>query len=256
VTDLLDTAGRAVAVPLGALARWRRGKPMHPRGAVFDGLLERRGGPPGEEPFGVPWLDAVATDAVVVRISRGAGLPAPWPDLLGLAVRVPSAGGAVDLLLTTTGSRPLTRLVPVPRRDAAAVYSSIMAYRSDAGALRIAAFPRQDGVPSDPAPLAGEVDRAGVCFTLAVARGRGAWRPFAALTLTASAEPLDPDVRFDAVRRPPPGLVPDGPMARFRAPAYAAAQAARGHGRARTAASPSSRATGGSRAVPAARRRR
>jgi hypothetical protein len=39
--------------------------------------------------------------------------------------------------------------------------------------------------------------------------------------------PLDPDVRFDAVAHPPPGLVPDGPMARFRAPAYARARAAR-----------------------------
>jgi hypothetical protein len=256
VTDLARAAGRAVAVPLGAFARWRRGKPMHPRGAVFDGLLERRGTPPGEEPFGAPWLDAVGTDAVVVRMSRGTGIPAPWPDLLGLAVRVPSAGGVVDLLLTTAGSGPLTRRVPVPRRDAAAVYSSIMAYRSDAGALRIAAFPRQDGVPSDPVPLATEVDRADVCFTLAVARGRGAWRSFASLTLTASAEPLDPDIRFDAVRRPPPGLVPDGPMARFREPAYVAAQAARGHGRTRTAASPSSRAAAGSSAEAAARRRR
>jgi hypothetical protein len=35
---------------------------------------------------------------------------------------------------------------------------------------------------------------------------------------------IDPDLRFDAVRNPPPGLAPDGPMARFRAPAYAAAQ--------------------------------
>jgi hypothetical protein len=256
VRDLARMAGSAVAVPLGALARWRHGKPMHPRGAVFDGILERGGSAAGEEPFGVPWLDEVGTDAVVVRMSRGAGLPAPWPDLLGLAVRLPSDGGAVDLLLTTAGRGPLTRLLPVPRRDAAAVYSSIMAYRSDAGAVRIAAFPRQDGVPSDPAPLAVAVDRAGLRFTLAAARGRGAWQAFATLTLTASAEPLDPDVRFDAVRRPPPGLVPDGPMARFREPAYAAAQAARGHVRALTAVRPRSRAADGASRVPTARRRR
>ena len=41
MTDLLRTAGRAVAVPLGALARRRRGKPMHPRGAVLDAVLGR-----------------------------------------------------------------------------------------------------------------------------------------------------------------------------------------------------------------------
>jgi hypothetical protein len=103
-----------------------------------------------------------------------------------------------------------------------------MAYRSDAGAVRIAAFPQADDVPSDPRPLAEAVTGEGLVFTLATARGLGPWRPFGRLRLTAPGEPLDPDVRFDAVRNPPPGLVPDGPMARFRAPAYARARAERG----------------------------
>ena len=232
MTDLSRVAGRLVAVPLGALAAWRRGKPMHPRGAVFDAVLERTGAPAGEEPWGVPWLDGRATDRGVVRMSRGAGLPPPLPDLLGLALRVPRpADEPIDVLLTTTGRGPVSRLVPFPRRDAAAVYSSMMAYRSDAGAVRIAAFPAADGVPSDPEPLADEVERAGLVFTLAAARGLGAWRPFARLTLTGPVPALDPDVRFDAVQRPPPGLVADGPMARFRAPAYAAARAARAEAR-------------------------
>jgi hypothetical protein len=175
---------------------------------------------------GVPWLDAVATDAAVVRFSRGAGLPAPLPDLLGLALRLPGDGGPIDLLLTTTGRGPLTRLLPLPRRDAAAVYSSIMAYRSDAGSLRVAALPEAEAAPSDPGPLARAVIRDGLRFTLAVARGTGPWQPFATLTLTEPVPGLDPDVRFDAVQNPPPGLVPDGPMARFRAPSYARARAA------------------------------
>jgi hypothetical protein len=216
-------AGRLVAAPLGAIARWRGGKPMHPRGAVFDALLERRGGA-----HGVPWLDARATDAVVVRLSRGTGLPTSLPDLLGLAIRLPGDGAPVDLLLTTTGRGRLTRLVPVLRRDTAAFYSSIMGYRSDAGSLRLAAFPEADEVPSDPRPLAAAVSRDGLRFTLAVCRGLGPWRPFARLTLREPLPALDPDVRFDAVQNPPPGLVPDGPMARFRAPAYARARAARG----------------------------
>lgn len=228
VTDVSRLVGRLVAVPLGALARWRRGKPMHPRGAVFDAVLQRFGAAQGEEPWGVPWLDEEGEDAAVVRLSRGAGLPAPLPDLLGLAVRLPGPGAApVDLLLTTTGRGPLGRLVPVPRRDTAAVYSSIMAYRSDAGPVRLAAFPEAARVPSDPAPLAGTVAENGLAFTLAVAHGLGAWRPFARLMLTGPVAPLDPDVRFDAVRHPPPGLVADGPMARFRAPAYATAQTER-----------------------------
>jgi hypothetical protein len=222
VTALSDGAGRVVAGPIGALARWRGGKPMHPRGAVSEAVLERTG-----SDTGVAWLDAVATEPAVVRLSRGAGLPAPLPDLLGLAVRLPSGGAPVDLLLTTSGRGPVSRVLPIPRRDAAAVYSSIMAYRSDAGSLRLVAFPRADEVPSEPAPLAGAVAREGLRFTLAAARGPGRWRPFATLTLTAPVPGLDPDVRFDAVQNPPPGLVADGPMARFRAPSYARARAAR-----------------------------
>lgn len=216
-------AGRLVAVPLGVVARWRGGKPMHPRGAVFDAVLERQGGT-----WGVAWLDARATDAVVARLSRGAGLPARLPDLLGLAIRFPGDDGApVDVLLTTTGRGRLTRLVPVLRRDTAAFYSSIMGYRSDAGSLRLAAFPEADDVPSEPRPLAAAVARDGLRFTLAACAGLGPWRPFARLTLHRPLPGLDPEIRFDAVQNPPPGLVPDGPMARFRAPAYARARAAR-----------------------------
>jgi hypothetical protein len=223
VTDLARAVGRVLAVPLGVVARRRHGRPMHPRGAVFDAVLERSGVRPS---WGVPWLDEPARDDVLVRLSRGAGLPSPLPDLLGLAIRLPGDGTPVDLLLTTTGRGALTRIVPVPRRDAAAVYSSIMGYRSDAGVVRLAAFPEGDHLPSEPASLTAAVARAGLRCTLVAARGFGPWQPFARLTLVAAREPVDPGVRFDAVLNPPPGLVPDGPMARLRAPAYATARVA------------------------------
>jgi hypothetical protein len=224
MADPARAAGRLVAGPLGAVTRLRRGKPMHPRGAVFDGVLERRGSAPE---WGVQWLDEAATDPVLVRFSRGAGLPAPVPDLLGIAVRVPHAEHPLDLLVTTTGRGPLLRWIPLPRRDAAVPYTSIMGYRSDAGTLRIAALPEFPAAPSAPEALAAAVRDGSLAFTLAAARGAGRWRPFGRLTLTAPRAPLDPDVRFDAVRHPPPGLAADGPMARFRAPAYARARAAR-----------------------------
>jgi hypothetical protein len=222
VSDLPRTAGRLVGAPLGALARWRGGKPMHPRGAVFDAVLDRHGGPD----WGVPWLAATARDAAIARLSRGAGLPAPLPDLLGLAIRL-TGGEAVDLLLTTTGRGALTRLVPVFRRDTATFYSSIMGYRSDVGTIRFAAVAQAHDVPSDPQPLARDVDRADLWFTVLAARGLGRWQPFGCLTLTRPVPSLDPDVRFDTVQHPPPGLFADGPMARFRAPAYARARAGR-----------------------------
>ena len=222
MADPARTAGGVVAAPLGALARLRRGKPMHPRGAVLDAVLERRGSRPE---WGVPWLDELGSEPVIVRFSRGAGLPSAVPDLLGLAVRLPE--GPIDLLLSTTGRGPLLRWVPLPRRDAAAVYTSIMGYRSDAGTLRFAALPEDDALPSDPEDVAAAVRERSRLFTLAAARGPGRWRPFGRLVLTRPREPLDPDVRFDAVQHPPPGLAADGPMARFRAPAYARARAER-----------------------------
>ncbi|MDT0274732.1 phosphodiesterase [Blastococcus goldschmidtiae] len=226
MADVSRGAGRVVAVPLAALARWRNGRPMHPRGAVFSAVLDRHG---GDRPWGVAFLDATSCDDVVVRLSRGAGLPAPLPDLLGLAVRVDGGSGEpVDLLLSTTGRGALTRVVPALRRDTASVYGSIMAYRSAAGPIRLAALPTTQGIPSEPGPLAESVRRRSLVFELAAARGLEPWRPFARLTIHDAVRPLDPDLRFDAVRRPPPGLSPDGPLARFRQPAYAAAQEARG----------------------------
>lgn len=225
MVDLALGAGRLVAVPLAALARWRNGKPMHPRGAVFDAVLERHG---GDRAWGVQFLDTAGREDVVVRLSRGAGLPAPLPDLLGLAVRLGNATAPVDLLLSTTGRGRLTRVAPVLRRDAASAYCSIMAYRSAAGAVRLGALPTTDGVPSDPVPLAATVGRRPLVFVLAAARGLEEWRPFGRLTIQDPVRSLDPDLRFDAVRHPPPGLRPVGPLARFRAPAYAAAQVARG----------------------------
>jgi hypothetical protein len=200
---------------------------MHPRGAVLDAVVVRTGAVPG---WDVPWLTGPAREAAVVRLSRGAGLPLPLPDLLGLAVRLPDGDRPVDLLLSSTGRGRWTRFLPVPRVDAAAAYSSIMGYRSPAGTLRLAAVPEGPAhIPSDPGPVAAGAP--GTAFTLLVARGTaGEWMPFARLELGAPAGDLDPDLRFDAVRNPPPGLVADGAMARFRAPAYAAARQGRsGH---------------------------
>jgi hypothetical protein len=220
MAHLVDLAGRAVAVPVAALARARGGKPMHPRGVVFDALLERRG-----LAAGIDWLDATGTDDVVVRLSRGAGLPPRWPDLLGFALRLPGER-PVDLLLSSTGDGRWTRRVPVLRRDAATTYGSIMAYRSTAGPVWLAAVPQGGHLPSDAEGLAAAGP--GRVVTLSAAAGRGPWRPFGSVTLRAPAAPLDVPLHFDAVRNAPPGLAADGPMARFRRPAYAAARAAQG----------------------------
>jgi hypothetical protein len=222
MADLADAAGRAVALPLAGLARLRGAKPMHPRGVVFDALLHRQG-----LGAGIPWLDEVADDDVLVRLSRGAGLPPRCPDLLGFALRVPGER-PVDLLLSSAGRGRWTRRVPVARRDAATTYGSIMAYRTPVGPAWLAAVSRGEGLPTgrDGLATAGP----GRVVTLSAAVGRGPWRPFATVTLRAETEPVDPPLHFDAVLNAPPGLTADGPLARFRRPAYAAARHAQGAG--------------------------
>ncbi|MFQ1003964.1 phosphodiesterase [Modestobacter sp. SSW1-42] len=207
MADLLDVAGRVAAVPLALLARARGGRPMHPRGVVLAARLTRTGLP---RPTGVPWLDEAGTDDVLVRLSRGAGLPPRLPDLLGFALRAPGER-PVDLLLSSSGRRPWSRRVPVLRRDPATTYGSIMGYRSPAGPVLLAAAPVAAGV-----------------FDLGARVGRGPEQPFGRVELGAQTEPPDPPLHFDAVLHPPPGLVADGPMARFRRPAYTAARAALG----------------------------
>jgi hypothetical protein len=218
--DLAATAGRAVAVVFAGIARVTGTKPLHPHGVLFDAVLERTG---PERPLGVPWIDQPGTDDVVVRLSRGAGLPVWLPDLLGFAMRVPGEP-PVDLLLSSSGKGAVTRQLPALHRQATATYGSLMSYRSTYGPVALAAFPQGRRVPATREALVAE--GAGVRFTLAAARGRGTWRPFGVVELRSPAEPADPDLHFDAMRLPPPGLVAGGAMARFRRPSYAAARAA------------------------------
>jgi len=103
-----------------------------------------------------------------------------------------------------------------------------MGYRTAAGTVRLAAFPdgeEPEHAPSEPAPFAAAARRHGLRFAMHAALGSGAWHPFARLTLGAPRKPLDSGLRFDAVLNPPPGLAPDGPLARIRRPAYARARA-------------------------------
>ena len=207
MADLFDVAGRLVAVPLAVLARVSGGKPMHPRGVVFTARLERTG---AARRSGARWLDEPGTDDVLVRLSRGAGLPPRLPDLLGFALRAPGEQ-PVDLLLSASGRRGWARRLPVPRRDPVTSYGSVMRYRSPAGPVLLSVHPAGPRV-----------------FALTATVGRGPEQPVGRVVLGEEVEPADPPLHLDAVLHAPPGLVADGPMARFRRPAYAAARAALG----------------------------
>jgi hypothetical protein len=178
---------------------------------VVRGTLHRVG---GEEQSGVTWLDRPGQDHVLVRQSRAVGLPAPLPDVWGLAVRVPSDGAHVgDLLFATTGLGRLTRYtLTVARSPYGRPMTTLLPYRTPAGPLLLCAVLDAEGT-----------------IGLSWAVGTGAWHRFADIRLEqeAVAEP-DPQLSFDPLRHELPGLENYGWVRRLREPAYRTARRSRG----------------------------
>jgi hypothetical protein len=207
---LTGAAGRLLAALffLVGTVRRRRHKALHPLGRTAPGTLSRHGG----SRSGVAWLDEAGTDRVVVRLSRSAGLPAPLPDILGLAVRVPVGAGHGDLLFASTGSGRVGRFVlrPARRLDGTA-YTTLFPFRTSAGAVLLAAFPAGVGR-----------------FDLAWSRLTGEWQSFGALALSP-ADPAvpDPPVSFDPIINTVPGLDSYGWAEQLRQFSYAAARRSR-----------------------------
>ena len=196
-------AGRALATGLGAVAALRRGKPLHPRGEISRAVLEITDPVPGAGPFaGTP-----GTYDGLARHATAMGLPAPLPDVDGLALRLPVEGGLADLLFAATGTGRWTQHVLLPHPSGARVpLTTLFPFESGAGPLVLGLFP--DGTGHD----------------LRASVGSGPWRPLGRLTL----EPLDvedpPELRFDPLRNTPPGLGTPPLIVRLRDPAYVAAR--------------------------------
>ncbi len=204
------TAGGAGLAGLTRLVAALRpaAKPLHPRGDLVTGRLTRRG---LAVPVGVLWLDEPGVDDVLVRRSRAVGLPEGFPDIHGLAVRVPLAGGGHgDLLLAMTGSGRLSRFVlTVGRTPYSRPLTTLLPYRTPAGPrlIRAVACDAQS-------------------YRLAVAAPGGAWLELGLLELAATSGP-DPTLSFDPVRHPIPGLETYEWVRRLREPAYATARRSR-----------------------------
>ncbi len=198
--------GQLVGVVLGAVGRVRRGKALHPRGSVHEAVLTVWG---AERPWQVPLLDLAGEHRCLVRVSRSVGLPAPLPDVQGLAVRLEGTTGTVDLLLSTTGVGRLTRFVLLPRRTERRPMTTLLPVRTPAGPLLLRLTPVQSGA-------------AARTWLLSAARGGGPWEPVGRLVATAQPVRPDPDppLRFDPVRHLPAG-VSQYPWVRLvRDPAY------------------------------------
>ena len=198
--DLLRLPRTAFATTLGAATALRGARVFHPHGQSYEVTLTVLGG----HATGASLLDDAARHDGVVRLSRGAGLPPPLPDVEGLALRLPGqgVGGApLDLLVNSAWRYAFVPSVLSP------TWSAILPHRTGSGRrVLLGARPVDGG------------------FAMLVAAPLGRWRQWGSLALGA---PFDgEDLRFE----PTLGAadLQHGALFRaLRAQSYDASQAAR-----------------------------
>ena len=211
MTEVARTAARPMGLALAAATRAvsvlrPAPKPLHPRGSLHEARIHRHGSDPRT---GVPWLDEPGEDEVVVRLSRAIGLPAGWPDIHGLALRLVADGVPGDLLFASTGRGRAGRfLLTLGRRPEDRPMTTLLPYRTEPGPVLLGAFATAPGT-----------------YELCWARGAGPWHHFGALELAERARPGE--ISFDPVRHRVGGLEPYPALTLLREPAYRSARRSR-----------------------------
>lgn len=206
-----DAGGKVLAAALAPLGPIRDAKPLHPDGTIRHATLDVTDPAPALQ---VSMFTESGTVPCLVRVSRAIGLPAPMPDIGGLALRFrpdASASGQGDLLFASTGTGHVTRWFLLLHRDPGrSALTTLLPLSSASGPVLFSLAPVSD------APTA---------YQLSWARPRGEWTPLGRLTLGAALAPDDdPPIRFDAVENHVPGLTNYPVVTRLREPAYAAAR--------------------------------
>jgi hypothetical protein len=205
----------AVISAFDKVARVRHARVLHPSGRSYRATLRT-------ELFGDSQEHEVS-----VRISKGAGFPGDRPDVLGIALRLEADALRLDLLVSTAGSRPGTRHLPVPRSSVmAGPYTTLMPYKVHGRTRILALLPAQDrDVPPLMEGLDHAVETAPLAFTLATATLTGPWQPCGHLEIHT---PI-PDVEaFDPILNNLPALHPAAPLRAVRRLAYTGSRAGRG----------------------------
>jgi hypothetical protein len=215
----------------GAVSTLRgRKRSLHPIGQAY----EARFVVPGGGATGVDLFDTPGTHDAIVRFSRGAGLPEPVPDILGIAVRVLDAhgeGAHQDFLLATSADLPVAHHLLLPARSFFdRTFSSILTY-SIGDAVRLVG-----ALPETAAPHGGDTGLGGV----GIAATRGDLRyaiavaaPFRRFQRVAGVEigARLPDEESERLRFNPwntgGGIKPNGPFQGVRLPAYEGSQRGR-----------------------------
>jgi hypothetical protein len=212
-----------LAAAFGTAARLRRGRPFHPSGLIFDAHLRLDGAP---NRWGAAFLDQRMDLRGVARLSRSIGVPAPLPDILGVAFRFQHDDATADLLLATTGRTTLGRRLLRPTTQWTGLYTSLFPYQADGRRLLLGALLHSPTpLPAALDAVAQAVESGPILLELLVAAPSGPWQLFGQVELTPPAmTDRDRPMRFNPLQHPIPALHPAGWVSEVRSAAYVAAQ--------------------------------
>lgn len=217
--------GRLFASAFAGLQRLRRPRPIHPHGVALVGTLRFL---THSERSGVDFIDSprAAELAVTARVSRSLGVPAPLPDVIGLALRFDTDAGPADVALASTGFGVPSRFwLALQRSPSRARFTTLFPYRSRRGPVLLAARTIEPGdLPSEPDALAAALEQTTWRLHLYHATPGGRWHPFAVLELGRTPGATDTAERYDPVRHLLPGAENYGWAVRLREPSYARVQ--------------------------------
>lgn len=230
-SSLLERAAQPLtglsAAAFAALSRARGKRFFHPVGEVLPGSIDWNGRAGEWIPPAV--IEPPADADVVVRFSRGLGLPERLPDFLGIAIKIRNVyggGSDQDWLLVTSGRDPVTRHALLPASDySSRPYSTVLPYRWKGELVTFGAF----AVPGNSHPSTFRelvaAARDGLEYEIAVAPEGEAHTVVGRVTV-ASPETPALNVRFNPWNTSPE-LQPAGALNELRRRTYAASQAAR-----------------------------
>ncbi|HXH77025.1 hypothetical protein [Nocardioides sp.] len=243
VPGLAAGALPGVALAAAALAAGlaRRDKPLHPVGRQGTADLTVTDPVPG---LGIDALAHTGTHPCTVRWSRSMGLPEGWPDIEGMALRLPtggSDGGVADVLLASTGTHGPSRYLLLLRAAGRFGHqTSLLPVRTPTGPVTFMIAP--DAEPSGGSPPAA--------YTLHIAVGAGDWVRVGRIEITWSEH--DTTERFDPLTNQLAGTEQYPFVLALREPPYAAARLVTRVGRAGRQRRAAARRAG--RRAPAANR--
>lgn len=224
------TGGRLAAIGLALGSRLRGRRAFHPRGEVLHATLVVT----PSRPVGARLLDEPAEHRCTVRLSRGVGLLASVPDVLGVALSVSAGERTQDLLFATilAGDGPGRHLLAPARSFADRPYATLFPDAAARGRVHLLLQPLAaagDRLLDRPEAAAAALASGELSFDLQV-RADGETTPVGCVTGGRLEAPGDGGaIRFNPFRAAD-DLRPVGLLNALRHRACAVSQAARPDG--------------------------